>query len=110
MRGKLSKIIITVGIILLLLSLVDFAVQWNNIKNLSTPYLKNLRESYSNVSDKEYEEILLPLNIETAKSNNKARLFNRIFIIGLATLMLTGLSQKKTINLKQKEESRKQYY
>ena len=110
MRGKLSKIIITVGIILLLLSLVDFVVQWNNINNLSTPYLKNLRESYWNVSDKEYEEILLPLNIEMVKSNNKARLFNRIFIVGLATLILAGLSQKKTINLKQKEESKKQYY
>ena len=82
MRGKLPKIIITVGIILVLISLVDFAVKWNNINSLNTPYLKNLRESYSNVSDKEYEEILLPLHIETGKTNNKADFYNKVKVTG----------------------------
>ena len=110
MRRKLSKIIIIVGIILLLISLVDFAVKWNNINKLNTPYLKNLRESYSNFSDKEYEEILLPLNIETSKSNNKVRFFNRFFIIVLATLILAGLAQKEPMSFEQKEESKQQYH
>lgn len=110
MREKLSRIIIVIGVILLLISLADFAVKWNNINNLNTPYLENLRESYLNVSDKEYQEILLPLHIETAKSNNKATFLNRLFIIGLGTLILAGLSQEKTINLKQKEESKQQYH
>lgn len=96
MREKLPKIIIAIGIILLLISLVDFAVKWNNINKLNTTFLENLRESYSNVSSKEYEEILLPLNIDTLKSNNKVMLLNRFVIISLVTIILAGLSQKNS--------------
>lgn len=95
MRDKLPKIVIIIGVTLLLISFIVYIVKLNNINNSNTDFLKNMRKMDSHLSDEEYEKNRLPLFVEMSKYNAKVKFFTRVFLIGLGTLILVGLTKEK---------------
>lgn len=100
MKMMRKKIIMMIAVILLIASLLDYSVMIIKINNQSLDYYIKLRESYSDrVSEQEYEEIILPVDMSTYKHNELVNLIYRLIYILLGTILILEFTKPKKISL-----------
>lgn len=96
MKLMRKKIIIILAVILAIASILDYSVMIIRINNQSLDYYIELRESYADrVNVKEYEEIILPVDISTYKHNELIILIYRLVYILLGTILVLEFTKPK---------------